>query len=209
MAESKRTVPHFYTTAAVRMDEALRLKDALALREPEARVSVSHLILKAVGLALERHPRVGATFEEDRIRLPSAIDVGLAVAVDDGLVVPVIRDVAAKPLPQLAREARDLVERVRTGKLAGDALTGAVFSISNMGMFPIDSFSANIAPQHSAILALGAITDEAVVRDGSVFPGKRMRITLSADHRVIDGTLAAAFVVEVQGFLETALALVL
>jgi pyruvate dehydrogenase E2 component (dihydrolipoamide acetyltransferase) len=208
MAESKRTVPHFYTTVAVRMDDALRLKDALALRDPDARVSVSHLIVKASALALERWPRVNAVFEEDRIRIPGGIHVGLAVAVEDGLIVPVIRDCQAKGLREIASEARALVERVRRGRLAQDDLQGATFSVSNMGMFEIESFAAIIAPPQAAILAVGGIADEAVVRDGRVVPGKVMRLTLSADHRAIDGSLAAAFLVEVRRFLENPLSLV-
>jgi pyruvate dehydrogenase E2 component (dihydrolipoamide acetyltransferase) len=208
MAESKRTVPHFYTTVAVRMDYALRLKDALALRDPDARVSVSHLIVKASALALERWPRVNAVFEEDRIRIPGGIHVGLAVAVEDGLIVPVIRDCQAKGLREIASEARALVERVRRGRLAQDDLQGATFSVSNMGMFEIESFAAIIAPPQAAILAVGGIADEAVVRDGRVVPGKVMRLTLSADHRAIDGSLAAAFLVEVRRFLENPLSLV-
>ncbi|MFN2432957.1 MAG: dihydrolipoamide acetyltransferase family protein, partial [Gemmatimonadota bacterium] len=209
MSESKRTAPHFYTTAAVRMDESFRLKDALALRDPESRVSVSHLIVKAAALALERFPRVGGVFGEDRIRIPAEVHIGLAVAVEDGLVVPVLRDCDAKGLPEIAREARELVDKVRRGKLAQDDLRGATFSISNMGMFEIEQFAAIIAPPQSAILAVGGTADEPVVRDGRVVPGKVMRITLSADHRVIDGVLAAAFVVEVKRFLENPLALVL
>jgi pyruvate dehydrogenase E2 component (dihydrolipoamide acetyltransferase) len=208
MAESKRTVPHFYTTVAVRMDDALRLKDALALRDPDARVSVSHLIVKASALALERWPRVNAVFEEDRIRIAPAIHVGLAVAVEDGLIVPVIRDVGGKGLLEIAAEARGLVERVRRGRLAQDDLQGATFSVSNMGMFEIESFAAIIAPPQTAILAVGGIADEPVVRDGRVTPGKVMRLTLSADHRAIDGSLAAAFLVEVRRFLENPLSLV-
>jgi pyruvate dehydrogenase E2 component (dihydrolipoamide acetyltransferase) len=209
MAESKRTVPHFYTTAAVRMDEALRLKDALALRAPEERVSQSHLLVKAAALALERYPRVSAVFEEDRIRIPARIDVGLAVAVEDGLIVPVLRDCAAKPLFELAREARAAVERVRAGKLAADDLQGATFTVSNMGMFEIEQFAAIIAPPQSAILAAGATAEQPVVEDGRVIPGRVLRLTLSADHRVIDGVLAAAFLVEVKRFLENPLALVI
>lgn len=209
MAESKRTVPHFYTTVAARMDEALKLKSALALRDPDLGVGVTHLIVKACALALERFPRVNAVFEEERIRIPAEINVGLAVAVEDGLIVPVIHDCAAKSLQEITREARALVSRVKAGKLGQDDLHGATFSVSNMGIFEIEQFAAIIVPPQSAILAVGGTADEAVVADGRVVPGKVMRMTLSADHRAIDGVLAAAFLVEVRRFLENPLSLVI
>jgi pyruvate dehydrogenase E2 component (dihydrolipoamide acetyltransferase) len=130
------------------------------------------------------------------------------VAVEDGLLVPVIRDSAAKSLPEIAREARAAAARARSGKLAQDDLQGATFSISNLGMFSIEQFAAIITPPQSAILAVGGTADEPVVQDGRVVPGKVMRLTLSADHRVIDGVLAAAFLVELKGLLEAPLALV-
>jgi pyruvate dehydrogenase E2 component (dihydrolipoamide acetyltransferase) len=169
---------------------------------------VSHLIVKASALALERWPRVNAVFEEDRIRIPEGIHIGLAVAVEDGLIVPVIHDCQAKDLREIGAEARALVERVRRGRLAQDDLQGATFSVSNMGMFEIESFAAIIAPPQAAILAVGGIADEPVVQGGQVVPGKVMRLTLSADHRAIDGSLAAAFLVEVRRFLENPLSLV-
>jgi pyruvate dehydrogenase E2 component (dihydrolipoamide acetyltransferase) len=208
MAEAKRTAPHFYTTVAVRMDRALELKDALAARHPGERVGVTHLLLKAAALALERYPRVNAVFEEERIRIPREINIGLAVAVEDGLLVPVVRDSAGKPLLALAREARAVVARAQQGKLAQGDLQGATFSISNMGMFPIEAFAAILTPPQSAILAVGAVADEPVVQGGAVVPGKVLRLTLSADHRTIDGVLAAAFLAEMKRFLETPLALV-
>jgi pyruvate dehydrogenase E2 component (dihydrolipoamide acetyltransferase) len=208
MAESKRTVPHFYTTVAVRMERALELKEALGLRHPDAGVSLTHVIVKAAALAVERYPRVSALFEEDRVRIPAAVHIGLAVAVEDGLLVPVIRDVAAKPLPQIAREARAAAARARSGRLLQDDLQGATFSVSNLGMFPIESFAAIITPPQSAILAVGGTADEAVVQEGRVVPGKVARMTLSADHRVIDGVLAAAFLAELKRLLEAPLALV-
>jgi pyruvate dehydrogenase E2 component (dihydrolipoamide acetyltransferase) len=208
MAESKRTVPHFYTTAAVRMERALELKAALDVRYPDARVSITHLIVKGSALALERYPRVSGVFEEDKIRIPAAIHIGLAVALEDGLLVPVVRDCARKSLPEIAREAHAATERARGGKLAQDDLQGAVFSVSNLGMFPIEQFAAIITPPQSAILAVGGTADEPVVEGGKVVPGKVMRLTLSADHRVIDGVLAAAFLSEIKRLLEAPLALV-
>jgi pyruvate dehydrogenase E2 component (dihydrolipoamide acetyltransferase) len=208
MADAKRTAPHFYTTVAVRMDEALKLKDALLLRDPESRVGVSHLIVKAAALALQRHPRINGVFEEEQIRIPAEINIGLAVAVEDGLLVPVIRDCAGKSLHEIAREARELVARVRRGKLRQDDLRGATFSVSNMGMFEIEQFAAILTPPQSAILAVGGTAAEAVVQDGRVVPGKVMRLTLSADHRAIDGVLAAAFLVELKRFLENPLSLI-
>ncbi|MBA2566128.1 MAG: 2-oxo acid dehydrogenase subunit E2 [Gemmatimonadetes bacterium] len=209
MAESKRTVPHFYTTVAVRMDEAEKLRAALALRDPAARVSVTHLVVKAAALALERWPRVNGTFEEERIRIPAEIGIGVAVAMEDGLLVAVVHDCAGRTLSDLARETREAVARVRSGRPGQEDLQGGTFSISNMGMFPVEQFSAIITPPQAAILAVGGIADEPVVREGRVEPGRVMRLTLSADHRVIDGALAASFLAEVRGLLENPLALVI
>jgi pyruvate dehydrogenase E2 component (dihydrolipoamide acetyltransferase) len=209
MAESKRTVPHFYTTVAVRMDEALKLKDALTLRDPASKVSVTHLIVKAAALALERFPRVNGVFEEEQIVIPAQINIGVAVAIEDGLIVPVLKDCGGKTLQEIARDSREAVARVRSGKLAQDDLQGGTFSISNMGMFPIEQFAAILTPPQSAILAVGGTAEEAVVQEGRVVPARVVRLTLSADHRVIDGALAAAFLVELRSFLENPLTLLI
>jgi pyruvate dehydrogenase E2 component (dihydrolipoamide acetyltransferase) len=137
------------------------------------------------------------------------VNVGVATAVEDGLVVPVIRNCDREPLAAIARQARGLLERARSGRFAGEDLSGGTFTLSNLGMFPVSQFAAVINPPQAAILAVGAIREVPVVRDGAVVPGRTMTVTLSCDHRIIDGVLAARFLRELKGLLENPLALVL
>ncbi len=209
MSDAKREVPHFYASADVAMDEAVRLKESLvALGEDWVGLTYTHLVLKAVGLALRRVPEVNASFDGDATILHGAVNVGMATATDDGLMVPVVRGCDHEPLGAIVRQARGLVERARAGRFAGDDLSGATFTVSNLGMFPVSEFAAIINPPQAAILAVSAIREVPVVRDGAVVPGRVMTVTLSSDHRLVDGVIAGRFLRELKALLEHPVALV-
>ena len=202
LAESIGPVPTFYLTAEIDMTAAARMREEMVRAGDAFKVSVNDLILKAVAIALTRHPEVNAHWLGDSIRYFSGAHVGMAVATDDGLIVPVIRDAHAKGLGQIGREARDLAKRARERKLAPAEYSGATFSVSNLGMFGIDQFTAIINPPEAAILAVGA-TETKPVWDGSAFvPRQRMRVTLSCDHRIIDGAVGARFLQTLRQLLE-------
>jgi pyruvate dehydrogenase E2 component (dihydrolipoamide acetyltransferase) len=209
MLEAKRDVPHFYVTSEIRMDEAVRLRDQLvALGEEWEGLTFSHVVLKAVGLALRRVPEMNASADGDAVVLHEAVNVGLATALDDGLIVVVVRDCDRASLGEIARQARALVARARAGKFAPDDLSGGTFTVSNLGMYPVTEFAAIINPPQVGILAVGAIRDVPVVRADQVVPGRLMSVTLSADHRVVDGVLAGRFLKELKALLENPVALV-
>jgi pyruvate dehydrogenase E2 component (dihydrolipoamide acetyltransferase) len=208
MTEAKRDVPHFYVSCDVEMDEAMRLRDGLAaLGDEFAGLTVTHLIVKACALALRRVPEMNASYDADAVTLHDAVNVGIATATDDGLLVPVVHGCDALPLAELVRAARGVVERARAGKPAGDDLSGATFTVSNLGMFPVSHFAAVINPPQAAILAVGTTRAVPVVRAGAIVPGHVMTVTLSCDHRAVDGALAGRFVRELKGILERPLAL--
>jgi pyruvate dehydrogenase E2 component (dihydrolipoamide acetyltransferase) len=209
MAEAKRDIPHFYASSDVAMDESVRLKDGLAALEGEyTGITYTHLVLKAVGIALRRVPEMNASRDGDTVVLHDTVHVGLATATDDGLVVPVVRDCDRQPLGALVTQTRALVERARAGKFAADDLRGATFTVSNLGMYPVSHFAAVVNPPQVAILAVGAVREVAVVRDGTLGPGHMMTVTLSCDHRVVDGVLAGRFLKELNALLGAPLALV-
>ena len=210
MGESKREIPHFYASAEIAMDEAARLKEALAALEGEyAGLTYTHLVVKAVGLALTRAPALNASYDGDAMVLHEAVNIGVATAVEDGLVVPVVRHCDREPLAAIVRQARGLLERARSGRFASDDLTGATFTLSNLGMLPVTEFAAVINPPQAAILAVGTIRETPVAREGQIVPGRMMTVTVSCDHRIIDGVLAGRFLGELKGLLENPLALVL
>ena len=210
MAESKREVPHFYMTADIDMSECARLKTSLAAARPDVSVSYTHLLLRAVALALGEHPRINARFApEDAVEFSHGIHLGVAVALDEGLIVPVLHDYESKDVFTIAEEARALVGRVRAGKAEGGDLSGGTFTVSNLGMYPIEEFAAVINPPQAAVLAVGAVAERAVVRDGELTARPMMRVTLSSDHRVIDGAEAAQFMKTLKEMLEAPLRLVL
>lgn len=210
MVESKTTVPHFYLTADVDMDRAVEMRTALVAAAPDIKVTYTDMLLKACGLALAKHPKVNASFLGDRIRLWQRADIGLAVALDEGLITPIITGCDVKSLGQIAVEARALAERARARQLKPEEFQGGSFSVSNLGMFDVDEFSAVINPPQGAILAVGALVKKPVVKaDGSLGVGHRMKMTLSCDHRVIDGAVGAAFLRDVKRLLEAPAALAL
>lgn len=203
MTAAKRDVPHFYVTAEIDMSEAARLRDALASGDavPE-RITYTHLIIRALALILQRHPRVNASWADGGITYHDDINIGIAVAVEDGLVAPVIRGCQNLSLRQIARATTELVTKAQAGRFGGDELTGGTFSLSNMGMLDIEEFSAVIIPPQAAILAVGSIKDRPVVRDGHLAVAKTMRATVSVDHRVLNGVEAGRFLEDLKSVLE-------
>jgi pyruvate dehydrogenase E2 component (dihydrolipoamide acetyltransferase) len=209
MAEAKRDIPHFYASSDVSMDECTRLKEGLAELEGEyTGLTYTHLVLKAVGLALRRVPEMNASLDDETVVLHDTIHVGLATATDQGLVVPVVRDCDRQPLGSLVAQVRGLVERARAAKFAADDLRGGTFTVSNLGMYPVSNFAAVVNPPQAAILAVGTVRSVPVVRDEDVVPGHVMTVTLSCDHRIVDGALAGRFLRELGRLLEAPLALV-
>src|SRR5437660_72224 len=207
MPLSKAPVPHFYVTSEVAMDRGWELREELNGLEGQPKISVNDLIIRACALTLLSHPGVNASFQGDRIRVFHRVHMGIAVALDEGLITPVLRDVHAKPLAQIAVEARDLAERARQRKLRAPELSGATFSISNLGMFDVRDFSAIINPPEGAILAVGSVRRVPVVTDDGLGVGRRMALTLSCDHRVMDGAMGAKFLQDVKRLIEEPLRL--
>jgi pyruvate dehydrogenase E2 component (dihydrolipoamide acetyltransferase) len=210
MAASKREVPHFYVTSEIDMSEAARMRRSLQESGIFAeRITFTHLLIRALTLALQRHPQVNASWNDGVIEVHSDINIGIAVAVDDGLVAPVLHRCQELTLAQIARATQGLVEKAQSGKFSGAEMTGATFSISNMGMLDIDEFSAVITPPQAAILAVGAIKDRPIVRAGQLAIGQTMRVTLSVDHRVLNGVEAGRFLEDLKRSLEQPVLLVI
>jgi pyruvate dehydrogenase E2 component (dihydrolipoamide acetyltransferase) len=209
MVLSKAPVPHFYVTSEVAMDRAWELRDQLNQLEGEPRISVNDLVVRACAIALGAHPGVNASLQGDAVRLHRRAHIGIAVALDEGLITPVLRDCDGKSLAQIAIEGRDLVERARARKLRANELSGATFSISNLGMFDVVDFSAIINPPEGAILAVGAVRQVPVATPAGVGIGRRMHVTLSCDHRVMDGAMGARFLRSIKRLLEEPLRLLI
>jgi pyruvate dehydrogenase E2 component (dihydrolipoamide acetyltransferase) len=216
MTESKREVPHFYLTIDVDPDGVQQLRDqAAALGE---KVGFNDVLIKACAVVLARRPEMNASFGGDHIVRHGEVNVGLAVAIPPregaeaeggGLITPVVRQADRKGLAQIARETRELIERARARRLKPEEYTGGTFSISNLGMFGITEFAAIVNPPEAAILAVGTIVELPVVEDGQVVPGRRMKLTLSGDHRVIDGAVGAEFLRDLKAILEAPLRMLL
>jgi pyruvate dehydrogenase E2 component (dihydrolipoamide acetyltransferase) len=206
LTESQQTVPHFYLRATVRAGRlvALRAEINSGLGE-SARVSLNDLVVKAVAAAHQRVPEMNVIWTPDAVRTFATVDVAVAVATDRGLVTPVLRDVTAQTITQVAAHTRDLAARARDGRLRQHELDGGTISVSNLGMYGVEEFAAIINPPHAAILAVGAVRDEPVVEDGAVIPGKVMTVTLSVDHRPVDGVIAARWLAALRELLENPL----
>src|SRR6266540_1489247 len=205
-------IPHFFLTAEADMERAAEARDALNRQLGEGdqgRVSFNDVILKATALALTKHRACNAWFQDDHIRYWNEVHIGMAVAVEDGLITPVIRNANLKSLAEIGREARALAEKARNRRLQPDEYTGSTFSVSNLGMFDIDQFTAVINPPEAGILAVGSIVPKPAVVDGQVAARRRLRVTLSCDHRVIDGATGAAFLQTLKQMLENPLAMLL
>jgi pyruvate dehydrogenase E2 component (dihydrolipoamide acetyltransferase) len=207
MPMSKAPVPHFYVTSEVAMDEAWTLREQLNDLEGQPKISVTDMVIKAVALALLKNPGVNAQLSGPGIRVHHRAHLGIAVALDQGLITPVLRDCDVKPLARIAIESRDLAERARGGKLRAQEMSGATFSISNLGMYDVEEFSAIINPPEGAILAVGSVLQKPVVEDGELRVGRRMKMTISCDHRVMDGAMGARFLQDVKRLLEEPLRL--
>ena len=201
LAESKFTAPHFYLSLTIDMDAAMVARKAINDRGPH-RVSFNDMVVKAVAMALKNHPAVNSSWLEDRIRYNEHVHIGVAVAVEDGLLVPVVRHANVKSFGEIGIEVREFAQKAKDKKLQPSDWEGNTFTISNLGMFGIDEFTAIINPPDACILAVGGIQAVPVVRDGAVVPGHTMKVTLSCDHRVVDGATGAAFLNEVKQNLE-------
>ena len=207
LVQSLGPVPTFYLTIEADMERVSEAREALNAIG-EGKVSFNDITIKAVALALRQHPACNAWWQDDHIRYWNEVHVSMAVAIEDGLITPVIRHADQKSLRQIAAETKDLAARARTRKLAPEEYTGGTFSISNLGMLDIEEFTAIINPPEAGIIAIGRIADKAVVHEGAVVPRKRMRLTMSCDHRVIDGATGAQFLKTLKAMLENPLALV-
>ncbi len=208
LVQSIGPVPTFYLTTEVDMERVWEAREAMAAAGSEVKVSFNDIIIKAVAAALRQHPACNAWWQEDRIRYWSEVHIGMAVAIEDGLITPVIRHADRKTLREIGAEARDLAAKARDRRLAAEEYTGATFSISNLGMLDIDEFTAVINPPEAGILAVGRIASRPVEHGGAVALRRRMRLTMSCDHRVIDGATGARFLQTLKGMLENPLAMV-
>ena len=208
MAQSKREAPHYYLTMDIDMTEAERLRRQLnEAAEGEVHISVNDMIVKAVAKALQRHPMFNSWFVDEQVRQQEALNIGVAIALDEGLIAPAVLDCGRKSLPDIARASKDLADRARSGVLKGEEYTGATFTVSNLGMYGVEALIAIIAPPQTAILGVGAVQKAPVVRDGEIVVAERMKVALSADHRVTDGARGARFLAEIRGFLENPISL--
>jgi pyruvate dehydrogenase E2 component (dihydrolipoamide acetyltransferase) len=211
MAESKATAPHFYLRASVEMSQAVEGRGKLkALAAADSIVpSFNDMVVKACALALREHPRANGAYRDGRFELYSRVNVGIAVAANDALVVPTVFDADRKGLRQIAAESRELAQRVRDGQITPPELSGATFTVSNLGMYGIDGFSAVINPPQAAILAVGAIEERPVVREGEIATAQLMQVDLACDHRILYGAPAAEFLARIRALLEEPLSLAL
>ena len=201
LAESKFTAPHFYLTISINMDSAVASRARLNEVSP-VKISFNDLVLKACAVALKLHPKVNSSWMGDKIRYNHHVNIGVAVAVEEGLLVPVVRFADTKSLSQIGAEVKEFAKKAKEKKLQPSDWEGNTFTISNLGMFGIDEFTAIINPPDACILAVGAIQEVPIVKNGQVVPGNIMKVTLSCDHRVVDGATGSAFLQTLQGLLE-------
>ena len=204
MAESTRTVPHFFLTTTVDATEMVNLRKQINSQLPDdaIKITFNDMVVKGVAIAIRKVPEVNVSFAEDSLIRHKRVHIGVAVATDRGLIVPVIRDVDQKSIGQVARETRDLAERANTGKLQPSEYSGGTFTVSNLGMFGVEQFNAVINPPEAAILAVGAIVREPTDRNGQVVLRERMKLTLSVDHRALDGAIGARYLQALKAVLE-------
>ena len=206
LSESAFTAPHFYVTVEIDMDAAVSLREQL-IRAEEIKLSYNDLVVKACAKALARFPTVNASWTGETIQTHAEVHVGIAVSIPDGLITPVVRNADRKHVVEIASEIKDLAARARDRKLKPEEFTGSTFTISNLGMFDVTEFTAIINPPESCILAVGAVRKQPVVKNDQLAVGHRMKVTLSSDHRVVDGALAAQFLAEVRRLLESPVSL--
>ncbi len=201
LAESKFTAPHFYLTMEINMDKAIEARKSMNEVSP-VKISFNDMVIKAVAASLRKHPQVNSSWLEDKIRINHHIHIGVAVAVDEGLLVPVLRFADNKQLSHISSEVKELGGKAKSKKLAPDEMTGNTFTISNLGMFGIEEFTAIVNPPDACIMAVGGIKQTPIVKDGELAIGNMMKVTLSCDHRVVDGAVGSAFLQTFKGFLE-------
>lgn len=203
MQESVNTSPHFYCTASINMGEALRLREVLKELPEYKGISVNHLVIKAAAYALKREPKVNAAMKNGQIYQPAQINIGIITAIPDGLLIPVLKEVDSMTLKDVVFEARATIERARAGRPSSTDLSGGTFSISNMGMFDVENFTAIINPGQGGILAVSAVQKQPIVQNGQIVVGSIMKVTVSVDHRIIDGVMSATFLKHFKEALET------
>lgn len=208
LSESKFTAPHFYLTLDIDMDNAMAARKRINDRG-EVKISFNDLVVKAVAMALTKHPAVNASWQGDFIREYSHVNIGVAVAVDEGLLVPVVRHAHTKGLVQISSEVRDYAQKAKDKKLQPSDWEGSTFTISNLGMFGIEQFTAIVNPPDACIMAVGGIRQVPVVKNGQVVPGNMMKVTLSCDHRVVDGAKGAAFLQTFKEMMEEPVSMLL
>jgi len=208
MTQSKREAPHYYLTMEIDMTEAERLRRQLnEAAEDEAHISVNDVIVKAVAKALHRHPIFNSWFVDGQVQQQEALNIGVAIALDEGLIAPAILDCGQKGLADIARAGRDLAERARSGVLKAEEYSGATFTVSNLGMYGVETLIAIIPPPQTAILGVGVVREVPAVHDGEIVVREQMKVAFSADHRVTDGALGARFLAELRNFLENPISL--
>jgi pyruvate dehydrogenase E2 component (dihydrolipoamide acetyltransferase) len=208
MQESKQTVPHFYVTVEIDMESSIAFREQLNTAT-ESKISFTDILVKAAAVTLMKHPNINATYLNNAMRQFGEAHIAVAVALDEGLVTPVLRNCEQKSIPQLNAELRNLVERARNRKLKPEEYQGATFTISNLGMFGIEDFVAIVNPPEGAILAVGSILEKPVVKKGQIVIGHTMKVTLSSDHRIIDGAVAARFLQDLKALMENPIAMML
>lgn len=201
LAESKFTAPHFYLTLEIDMDQAIAARKSINAQD-DVKVSFNDMVVKSVAMALRKHPTVNSAWMGDKIRRNEHIHIGVAVAVEDGLLVPVVRFADTKGLTQIGTEVKDFAQKAKSKKLQPEDWEGNTFTISNLGMYGIEEFTAIINPPDSCILAIGGIKQVPVVKDGAVVPGNIMKVTLSCDHRVVDGASGSEFLNTFKQYME-------
>ncbi|MEZ4740546.1 MAG: dihydrolipoamide acetyltransferase family protein [Flavobacteriales bacterium] len=202
LGESKFTAPHFYLTIEMDMSRAMQVREAINAQIAPDKISYNDLVIKAAAVALTKHPKVTSSWLGDRIRYNKHVHMGVAVAVEEGLLVPVVRFADGKPLRTIGAEVREFAKKAKDKKLQPQDWEGNTFTISNLGMFGIDEFTAIINPPDACIMAIGGIIEKAVVKNGAIVPGHTMKVTLSCDHRVVDGVTGAEFLNTFKAYME-------
>ena len=208
LSESKFTAPHYYLNVEFDMAAAIAFRKQVN-SIPDTKISFNDIVVKACALALKQHPQVNSRWYDDRIQLNHHVHVGVAVAVDDGLVVPVVKFTDQQSLSQIGAQVKDYAVRARNKKLTPQEMEGSTFTISNLGMFGIESFTSIINAPNSAILSVGAIVEKPVVKDGQIVVGHTMKLTMACDHRTVDGATGAQFLQTLKGYIENPISMLL
>ena len=201
LSESKFTAPHYYLNVEFQMDNIISFREQY-INTQNTKISFNDIIAKAVALALVKNPKVNSRWYDDKIQINEHVHLGVAVAVEDGLVVPVIKFASSKDMSQINKEVKDFAERAKNKKLKPSEIEGSTFTISNLGMFGIESFTSIINQPNSAILSIGSIVEKPIVKDGEVVVGNTMKLTLACDHRTVDGATGSLFLKTLKDYIE-------